>query len=136
MDIYNDDYILAEGEKNGLFAESLEKERQIGRKQRETFRAAHAAGVRLVFGSDAGVYPNGDNARQFAKMVEWGMTPLEAIRAATVDAADALGRSADVGAIAPGRYADLIAVSGDPLQDVSVLMQVESVIKGGERVAD
>lgn len=74
MDIYNDDYILAEGEKNGLFAESLEKERQIGRKQRETFRAAHAAGVRLVFGSDAGVYPNGDNARQFAKMVEWGMT--------------------------------------------------------------
>lgn len=64
------------------------------------------------------------------------MTPLEAIRAATVDAADALGRSADVGAIAPGRYADLIAVSGDPLQDVSVLMQVESVIKGGERVAD
>ncbi|MEB1526395.1 amidohydrolase family protein [Xanthomonas campestris pv. campestris] len=136
MDIYNDDYILAEGEKNGLFAESLEKERQIGRKQRETFRAAHVAGVRLVFGSDAGVYPNGDNARQFAKMVEWGMTPLEAIRAATVDAADALGRSADVGAIAPGRYADLIAVSGDPLQDVSVLMQVESVIKGGERVAD
>ncbi|MEA9605013.1 amidohydrolase family protein [Xanthomonas campestris pv. plantaginis] len=136
MDIYNDDYILAEGEKNGLFAESLEKERQIGRKQRETFRAAHVAGVRLVFGSDAGVYPNGDNARQFAKMVEWGMTPLEAIRAATVDAADALGRSADVGAIAPGRYADLIAVSGDPLRDVSVLMQVESVIKGGERVAD
>ncbi|NIK33563.1 imidazolonepropionase-like amidohydrolase [Xanthomonas arboricola] len=136
MDIYNDDYILAEGEKNGLFAESLEKERQIGRKQRETFRAAHAAGVKLVFGSDGGVYPNGDNARQFAKMVEWGMTPLEAIRAATTEAAEALGRTADVGAIAPGRYADLIAVNGDPLQDVNVLMQVDSVIKGGERVLD
>ncbi len=75
MDIYNDDYILAEGAKNGVFAESLEKERQIGRAQRETFRAAYKAGVKMVFGSDAGVYPHGDNGRQFAKMVEWGMTP-------------------------------------------------------------
>lgn len=135
MDIYNDDYILAEGEKNGLFPESLEKERQIGRKQRETFRAAHAAGVNMIFGTDGGVYPNGDNARQFAKMVEWGMTPIEAIRAATLSAAEALGRSQDVGAIAPGRYADLIAVEGDPLQDVTVLTKVAAVVKGGRLVA-
>lgn len=135
MDIYNDDYILAEGAKNGLFAESLEKERQIGRKQRETFRAAHAAGVKMVFGTDGGVYPNGDNARQFAKMVEWGMTPIEAIRAATLSAAEALGRSQDVGEIAPGRYGDLIAVDGDPLQDVTVLTRVAAVVKGGKLVS-
>ncbi len=131
MDIYNDDYILAEGEKNGLFPASLEKERQIGRKQRETFRAAHAAGVRMVFGSDGGVYPNGDNARQFAKMVEWGMSPLEAIQAATVNAAEALGRPGDVGAIEVGRFADLVAVDGDPLQDITVLTRPAAVVKGG-----
>ena len=75
MDIYDDDYILAEGEKNGVFKESLEKERQLGLRQRETFRAAFRAGVKMLFGTDAGVYPNGDNARQFATMVTWGMTP-------------------------------------------------------------
>ena len=132
MDIYNDDYILAEGERNGVFKESLEKERQIGRKQRETFRAAHAAGVRMIFGTDAGVYPHGDNARQFATMVNWGMTPLEAIQAATVTAAEALGRSKDVGAIAVGRYGDLIAVKGDPLADIALLQAVAFVMKGGE----
>ncbi len=131
MDIYNDDYILAEGAKNGLFAESQEKERAIGRKQRETFRAAHAAGVKMVFGTDGGVYPNGDNARQFAKMVEWGMTPIEAIRAATSSAAEALGREHDVGAIEVGRYGDMIAVDGDPLRDVAVLTRVAAVVKGG-----
>ncbi len=131
MDIYDDDYILAEGEKNGVFAESLEKERQVGRRQRETFKAATAAGVRMIFGTDAGVYPNGDNAKQFATMVTWGMTPMQAIRAATVTAAEALGRSSDVGAIAVGRYGDLIAVSGDPLADVTRLQSVEWVIKGG-----
>ncbi len=134
MDIYNDDYILAEGAKNGVFAESLAKERTIGRQQRETFRAAHAAGVRMLFGTDGGVYPNGDNARQFAKMVEWGMTPIEAIRAATASAAEALDRTRDVGAIAVGRYGDLIAVDGDPLSDVRVLEHVPFVMKGGEVV--
>lgn len=134
MDIYNDDYILAEGEKNGVFEESLAKERMIGRKQRETFRAAHAAGVKLLFGSDGGVYPNGDNAKQFAKMVEWGMTPLEAIQAATRSAAEALDRTADVGAIAPGRYGDLVAVDGNPLVDVRVLEKPVFVMKGGEVV--
>ncbi|WP_333836539.1 Xaa-Pro dipeptidase [Novosphingobium sp.] len=134
MDIYNDDYILAEGEKNGVFAESLAKEKMIGRKQRETFRAAHAAGVKLLFGTDGGVYPNGYNARQFAKMVEWGMTPIEAIQAATKSAAEALDRTADVGAIATGRYGDLIAVDGDPLADVRTLENVAFVMKGGEVV--
>jgi len=134
MDIYDDDYILAEGAKNGVFAESLEKERIVGRKQRETFRAAHAAGVALVFGTDGGVYPNGNNALQFAKMVEWGMTPIEAIQAATVTAAKYLDRSADVGAVAPGRYGDLIAVDGDPLVDVRALEKVAFVMKGGDVV--
>ncbi len=131
MDIYDDDYILAEGVRNGVFAESLEKERMIGLKQRQTFRAAHAAGVKMLFGTDGGVYPNGLNARQFAKMVEWGMTPMEAIQAATRSAAEALDRTADVGAIAPGRFGDLIAVDGDPLKDVRVLENVAIVIKGG-----
>jgi imidazolonepropionase-like amidohydrolase len=134
MDIYNDDYILAEGEKNGVFEESLAKERMIGRKQRETFRAAHAAGVKLLFGSDGGVYPNGDNAKQFAKMVEWGMTPLEALQAATRSAAEALDKTADVGAIAPGRYGDFVAVDGNPLVDVRLLEKPVFVMKGGEVV--
>jgi imidazolonepropionase-like amidohydrolase len=131
MDIYDDDYILAEGAKNGVFAESLAKEREVGRRQRETFRAATAAGVRMIFGTDGGVYPNGDNAKQFATMVQWGMTPIQAIRAATVTAAEALGRSGDVGAIAVGRYGDLIAVGGDPLTDVTRMQSVEWVMKGG-----
>ncbi len=131
MDIYDDDYILAEGAKNGVFAESLEKERAIGLKQRQTFRAAHAAGVKMLFGTDGGVYPNGNNALQFAKMVEWGMTPLEAIQSATSSAAVALGRTADVGAIQPGRFGDLIAVDGDPLADVRQLEHPSFVMKGG-----
>jgi imidazolonepropionase-like amidohydrolase len=134
MDIYDDDYILAEGEKNGVFKESLEKERSIGRKQRETFRAALKAGVKMIFGTDAGVYPHGDNAKQFVTMVTWGMTPIQAIQAATVTAAEALGRSGDVGAIAVGRYGDLIAVKGDPLADVSALQSVGFVMKGGQVV--
>lgn len=131
MDIYNDDYILAEGAKNGLSEENLAKEREVGLKQRQTFQAAWKAGVKIVFGSDAGVYPHGDNALQFGKMVEWGMAPIDAIRAATIRAAEALGREADVGQIAPGRYADIIAVAGDPTRDVGVLRSVKAVVKGG-----
>ncbi len=134
MDIYNDDYILAEGEKNGVFKESLAKERTIGLKQRQTFQAAVKAGVKMVFGTDAGVYPNGYNARQFATMVKWGMTPMQAIQAATVNASEALGRAGDVGAIAVGRYGDLIAVAGDPLADVTRLQSVAFVMKGGDVV--
>ncbi len=85
----------------------------------------------MVFGTDAGVYPNGDNARQFATMVTWGMTPMQAIQSATKTAADALGQQKDVGAIEIGRYADLIAVAGDPTIDVSILQSVPFVMKGG-----
>jgi imidazolonepropionase-like amidohydrolase len=134
MDIYNDDYILAEGARNGLFEESLAKERMIGRKQRETFKAATQAGVKMLFGTDAGVYPHGTNAKQFVTMVTWGMTPLQAIQAATVTAAEALNRKNDVGTIAVGHYGDLIGVTGDPLKDVAILQSVAVVIKGGEIV--
>jgi imidazolonepropionase-like amidohydrolase len=134
MDIYNSDYTQAEGAKNGVFRESLEKDRAIALEQRQNFKAAFKAGVKMVFGTDGGVYPNGDNARQFARMVEWGMTPLQAIQAATVNAAQALGRDQDVGAIEAGRYGDLIAVSGDPLKDVGILTQVGFVMKGGDVV--
>ena len=103
----------------------------IGLAQRQTFQRAVKAGVRMIFGSDAGVYPHGDNGRQFAKMVEWGMTPMQAIRAATMNGAEALGMTADVGAIAVGRYADIIAVDGDPLTDVRQLEGVDAVVKGG-----
>lgn len=132
MDIYDDDYILAEGAKNGLFAESLQKEKMIGLKQRLTFRAAVKAGVKMIYGTDAGgPYPGGENAMQFATMVEWGMTPMQAIQAATVNAAEALGRTGDVGAIAVGRYGDLVGVAGDPLADVKLLRHVAFVMKGG-----
>ncbi len=135
MDIYDDDYILAEGAKNGVYPESLEKERQIGRKQRETFRAAFRAGVKMVFGTDnGGVFPAGQNALQFAKMVEWGMQPIDAIRAATINAAEALGRTGDVGTIAVGRYGDIVAVTGDPTANVALLEHPGAVIKGGVRI--
>ena len=134
MDIYNDDYILATGTKNGTEQESLDKERAIGLKQRQTFQRAFRMGVPMTFGTDAGVYPHGDNAKQFGKMVEWGMTPLQAIRAATTSAAKALGREGDVGAIAVGRFGDMVAVSGDPLSDVTVLERPAAVIKGGAKV--
>ncbi len=134
MDVYNDDYILATGTANGTEQESLDKEKEIGLKQRQTFQRAVRAGVPMVFGSDAGVYPHGDNGRQFAKMVEWGMTPMQAIQAATVNAAQALGRESDVGAITVGRFGDMIAVDEDPLANVRALERVAVVIKGGEVV--
>jgi imidazolonepropionase-like amidohydrolase len=130
MDIYNDDYILATGTANGTEQESLDKERMVGLKQRQTFQRAVKAGVKMIFGTDAGVYPHGDNAKQFAKMVQWGMTPLQAIQAATLRASEALGRN-DVGVIEPGRYGDLVAVHGDPLADVTLLEHVDAVVKGG-----
>jgi len=131
MDIYNDDYILSEGLKAGMLPESIEKEKSLGRKQRENFRRAHAAGVKMAFGTDAGVYPHGDNAKQFAKMVEWGMTSLESIQAATLNGAELMGWSGKVGVLAPGAYADMIAVRGNPLQDVRTLEHVEFVMQGG-----
>ncbi len=131
MDIYNTDYTQAEGKKNGVLEDNLRKDREIGELQRQNFRKAHAAGAKMVYGTDAGIFPHGDNAKQFAVMVRYGMTPVEAIRSATVDAARALGRD-DVGVIEAGRYADLVAVPGDPTQDVTALERVSFVMKGGE----
>jgi len=132
MDIYNDDYILQHGAEVGMLPESIEKERKIGQQQRENFRRALQGGVKLAFGTDAGVYPHGDNARQFFYMVKYGMTPMQAIQAATISAARAIGWEDRVGSLAPGKYADVIAVADDPLQDVTVLARVSFVIKGGQ----
>ena len=131
MDIYNTDYTQAEGKKNGVLEDNLRKDREIGQIQRDNFRKAFKAGVRMVFGSDAGVMPHGLVGRQFAVMVQYGMTPLDAIRAATLNASQALGWEKDVGTIAVGRYADIVAVDGDPLANVRELESVDGVIKGG-----
>jgi len=130
-DIYNDDYIIAEFSRLGYPDKIIEKERKVGRAQRENFQRAARAGVKLAYGTDAGVYPHGWNAKQFAHMVRWGLTPVRAIQAATVSAADLLGWSDRVGVIAAGHYADIIAVSGDPLKDVTELERVKFVMKGG-----
>ena len=134
MEIFNTEYTLAQGTKNGVLEENLEKERFVGQRQRDNFRRAHAAGVTMVFGSDAGVMPHEDVGGQFRAMVEYGMTPIEAIRAATSNAAEALGQSDDVGAIAVGAFADIIGVEGNPLEDVDQLANVYAVIKGGRRI--
>ena len=131
MDIYNDDYLLGKAIEFGLPQENIDKEKMVGRIQRETFQKAVKAGVKMAFGTDAGVYPHGDNARQFVTMVRFGMTPPQAIRTATQNSADVIGRSKDVGTIEVGKYADIIAVSGDPMQDVTVLQNVGFVMKGG-----
>ena len=131
FDIYNDDFILQEGAKAGMLPESIEKEKKIGRLQRENLRHAYQSGAKMAYGTDSGVYPHGDNARQFGKLVEWGMKPLDAIQAATINAADLLGWADKIGALEVGHYADLIAVSGDPTSDVRVLESVRFVMKGG-----
>ena len=133
MDIKNTDYTQAEGAKNGELPENIRKDREIGQVQRDNFRLAHRAGVKMIFGSDAGVMPHAMVPQQFAVMVQYGMTPLEAIQAATRTAAEALGRT-DVGTLAPGAYGDIIAVRGDPTRDVRLLEHVDAVIKGGELV--
>jgi imidazolonepropionase-like amidohydrolase len=134
MDIYVDDYIIGEGAKQGILEESLDKSRQIASNMRANFGKAYQAGANMVFGTDAGVYPHGGNAVQFAYMVRFGMTPLAAIQAATINAAALMGLEADVGELSAGYYADLIAVQGDPLADVTILERVSFVMKGGEIV--
>ena len=131
MDIYVSDFILSEGEAAGILQESLDKERIVGRKQRESFQAAHAAGAKIAFGTDAGVYAHGLNGRQFAYMVEWGMTPMQAIAAATVTTAQLFDLDDKVGRIAPGFMADIIAVEGNPLDDIGTLASVGFVMKDG-----
>jgi len=131
MDVYNGDYIDTEGRKQGWPEEFLRKNLETTEVQRQAFTRAHAAGVPIVYGTDAGVYPHGLNARQFPIMVQRGMTPMEAIKSATSVAASYMGWADRVGAIAPGKFGDVIAVQGDPLQDISVLQNVAVVIKNG-----
>lgn len=133
-DVYNGDYTEEVGSRDGWSEEILRKNRETTDIQRRGFEKAVRAGVRIGFGTDAGIYPHGQNARQFAYMVEHGMTPLGAIRAATIDAAASLGRAQELGSVAPGKFADLVAVPGDPLTDVTRLEHVAAVIKGGELV--
>jgi len=132
MDIYDEECIQEAGRKGNIPKDFLQHDAELGQIQRDNFRKAVKAGVKMSFGTDAGVCPYDRSVRQFALMVKYGMTPMQAIQAATTSAADLLGHSDVVGSIKPGRYADVIAVSGDPLQDVSVLEHVQFVMKDGK----
>ena len=132
MDIYDEECIQEDGRKGNTPKAFLQHDFELGQIQRDNFRKAGKAGAKMAFGTDAGVCPYGTSAKQFAFMVKYGMTPMQAIQAATSSAADLLGHSNEVGSVKPGKYADIIAVSGDPLQDVSVLENVQFVMKDGK----
>jgi imidazolonepropionase-like amidohydrolase len=130
-DIYNGDYIEEVGTRDGWPEETLRKNRETTDAQREVFRLAVKKGVKIAYGTDAGVYPNGLNARQFRNMVKYGLSPMQAIQSATLWAADLIGWPKQVGAISAGHWADMAAVGADPIADISVLEQVSHVMKGG-----
>lgn len=130
-DIYDDDYILAEYGKLGYPQKVIDKERLVGKIQRENFAKAVKAGVRIAFGTDAGVYPHGWNAKQFFYMVKYGLSPMQAIQSATTHAAELLGWKDKTGSITKDKWADIVAVEGDPLADVSVLEHIKFVMKNG-----
>jgi imidazolonepropionase-like amidohydrolase len=132
MDIYDEECIQDQGKKNATPADFLEHDRGLGELHRRNFTKAVRAGVKMSFGTDAGVCPHGINARQFAFMVKYGMTPMQAIQSATSNAADLLGKSDLLGSLKPGKYADIIAVSGNPLADVRILENVKFVMKEGQ----
>jgi imidazolonepropionase-like amidohydrolase len=133
-DIYNGDYIDTVGRQEGWSAEKLRKNLETTDVQRQGFRKAAKAGVNIGYGTDSGVYPHGDNARQFAYMVRYGLSPMQAIQSATIGAARSLGHEAELGSVAPGKSADLVAVAGDPLADVTTLEHVQAVIARGQLV--
>jgi len=132
MDIYDEECIQEDGRNGSVPKDFLEHDAQLGQIQRENFRKAVAAGVKMSFGTDAGVCAYGTSARQFAFMVKYGMTPMQAIQAATTNAADLLGHSTEVGSVKAGKFADIIAVSGDPIADIRVLENVQFVMKDGK----
>lgn len=132
MDIYDEECIQAGAQTGQTPAEFLAHDAELGRIQRESFRKAVRAGAKMTFGTDAGVCPYGTSGKQFAFLVRYGMTPMQAIQAATSNAADLLGHSSEIGSIKPGKFADLVAVSGDPLKDISLLENVEFVMKDGK----
>ncbi|WP_159821530.1 Xaa-Pro dipeptidase [Colwellia sp. 20A7] len=131
MDIYNTEYTLTYGEENGVDEENLNKERQVSKKQRDSFSRAVKAGVKMVFGTDAAIYPHGDNAKQFSRMVKFGMTELQAIQAATINSARLLKMDKELGQIKKGFAGDIIAVKGNPLKDISTLENIPFVMKAG-----
>ena len=132
MDIYDEECIQDAGKTNKTPADFLEHDRDLGEIQRRNFTRALRAGVKMSFGTDAGVCPHGINARQFAFMVKYGMTPMQAIQSATTNAADLLGKPDLLGSLRPGKYADIIAVSGDPLENIRLLENVKFVMKEGK----
>ena len=134
MDIYNGDWIEEVGTKEGWPAEYLRKNRETTDVQRRGFAAAVKAGAKMTFGTDAAVYPYGLGGRQFAYMVRYGMTPMQAIQAATSEAARALRMEGQVGSLSAGAYGDLVAVKGDPLSDIRTLEHVDGVIKEGRLI--
>jgi imidazolonepropionase-like amidohydrolase len=129
--LYLADWFLENAERIGTPAELIAKGREVMPAARKNVARAFAAGVKVGFGTDAAVYPHGLNAHEFAVMVKLGLTPLQAIQAATVNDADLLGWSEKVGTIEPGKWADIVAVDGDPLADVTTLERVKFVMKGG-----
>jgi len=132
MDIYDEECIQHTGKANKTPADFLEHDRDLGEIQRRNFTKVLRAGVKMSFGTDAGVCPHGINARQFAFMVKYGMTPMQAIQSATTNAADLLGKPDLLGSLRPGKYADIIAVSGDPLENIRLLENVKFVMKEGK----
>ena len=132
MDIYDEECIQEAGRLGKMPQDFLQHDAEMGELHRQNFRKAVKAGVKLSFGTDAGVCPYDRSVRQFAFMVKYGMTPMQAIQSATTAAADLLGHSDVVGSIVPGKYADVIAVAGDPLKDISVLEHVQFVMKDGK----
>jgi imidazolonepropionase-like amidohydrolase len=132
MDIYDEECIQAGAQTGQTPPDFLAHDAELGRIQRDSFRKAVRAGAKMTFGTDAGVCPYGTSGKQFAFMVKYGMTPMQAIQAATSNAADLLGHSGEIGSIKSGKFADMVAVSGDPLKDISVLENVEFVRKDGK----
>lgn len=131
MDIYNTEYTLTFGEQNGVDEENLNKERQVSKKQRDSFSRAVKAGVNMVFGTDAAIYPHGDNAKQFSRMVEFGMTELQAIQASTINSAKLLKMDDQLGQLKAGYAGDIIGLKGNPLKDIKTLELVPFVMKAG-----
>ncbi len=132
MDIYDEECIQEKAKAKKEPADFLEHDRGLGELHRQNFAKAVRAGVKMSFGTDAGVCPHGINARQFAFMVKYGMTSMQAIQSATKNAADLLGKSDLLGSLQTGKYADIIAVSGDPLENIRVLENVKFVMKEGK----
>ncbi|MBQ4798797.1 amidohydrolase family protein [Pseudoalteromonas sp. MMG006] len=132
MDIYNTEYTLSYGEQNGVAQENLNKERQVSKKQRDSFSRAVKAGVNMVFGTDAAIYPHGDNAKQFSRMVEFGMSELQAIQAATINSAKLLKMNTKLGQLKAGFAADIIALKGNPLENITELEHIPFVMKAGK----